>query len=288
MKKRILGVERVSKSLSFPYSILKHLHCDIGYSWTNKDCEVWVKINGEGRVAVVHNAETSQENINDSKGVPSHVLEDTTLNWFKVYWTNDVYPGSSAANSCSANNCKSTSDGYCVCKTTVSNDVVFTDLSGTKEEILSQLFIGAPSIPTGSTPESKFKCVNTDCLVEYIAHNTVVGTVDVDTVFEVQDFAGRTFLLKNVASSVGLDGWQMLPQIYEAEDATSSINTTVTVRSAASGDNYMRFDRTGTQDWREVVSASPPAFIEWDNVNVPSSGEYEVSFRYAFHGQVSN
>ena len=83
----------------------------------------------------------------------------------------------------------------------MSNDVVFTDLSGTKEEILSQLFIGAPSIPSGSTPESKFKCVNTDCLVEYIAHNTLAGTVDVDTVFEVQDFAGRTFLLKNLASA---------------------------------------------------------------------------------------
>ena len=237
---------------------------------------------------MVHNAETAQENINDSKGVPSHVLEGTTLNWFKVYWKDDVYPGSSEANSCSANSCKSTSDGYCVCKTTVSNDVVFTDLSGTKEEILSQLFIGAPSIPPGSTPESKFKCVNTDCTVEYIAHNTVAGTVDVDTVFEVQDFAGRTFLLKNVASTVGLDGWQMSPEFYEAEDATSSLNTTATARSAASGGNYMRFDRVGTQDWRDIVPASPPAFIEWDDVNVPSSGEYEVSFRYAFYGQASS
>ena len=156
----------------------------------------------------MHNAETTYTNINDSKGIPSHVLEDTTLNWFKVHWEGD-YPGSSKANSCAANNCKTSSDGYCVCKTTVSDSVVFTDLTMTKNDILSQLFIGAPGIRTDSSPEFG---------VDYIALK-VGNSIDANTVFEVKDFAGRTFFLKNVVSMVGLNGWEMTPRIYEAEEA---------------------------------------------------------------------
>ena len=229
-----------------------------------------MKINGEGKVAVVHNAEASRSNLNDKQGVASHVFEDTTLNWFKVHWEGD-YPGSSERNSCSANYCKSSPDGYCVCKTTVTESVVFDDLSMSKDDILSQLYIGADSIPAGSTPT----CIPDCDSWEYIAHCTVGSTVDADTVFEVEDFAGRKFLLKNKVSTVGLDGWQMPPETYEAESATNSLNMTLKADLSASGGAYSDPDNTDV------------AFIEWDNIIVPTDGEFEISFRYALDTHVS-
>ena len=232
-----------------------------------------MKINGEGKVAVVHNAETTRSNLNDDKGVASHVLEDTTLNWFKVHWENGSYPGSSEENSCLANNCKSSSDGYCVCKTTVTESVVFDDLSMSKDDILSQLYIGATSIPANSNPTCIPDCDNW----EYIAHSMDGNAVDADTVFEVTDFAGRRFLLKNTVSTVGLDGWRMSPEIYEAESATNSLNMTLGADSSASGGAYSDPDQ----------AAYDAAFLEWDDISVPADGEYEISFRYALDTHVS-
>lgn len=50
------------------------------------------------------------------------------------------------------------------------------------------------------------------------AHRTG-GITDANTVFEVQD-KGRTLFLKNLRSTVKIEGWTMTPQIYEAEAAT--------------------------------------------------------------------
>jgi hypothetical protein len=47
----------------------------------------------------------------------------------------------------------------------------------------------------------------------------VGGITDANTVFEVND-KGRTLFLKNLRSTVKIEGWTMTPQIYEAEAAT--------------------------------------------------------------------
>lgn len=82
----------------------------------------------------------------------------------------------------------------------------------TKEDVMSQLFIGA----LGPSDSSTATVVGDGLTV-----HTIGGNVDSATVFEVQD-KGRTFWLKNVLSTVGLEGWTMSPQIHEAEDATIS------------------------------------------------------------------
>ena len=182
-----------------------------GYHWTNKDCGINVKVNSEGYVAIVHDAMSTYKD-----SIHWLVEEENTLNWFRVWWNGD-YPGSSETNSCEANKCKREDDGSCLCKTSVSESVVYNDLVGlSKEDVMSQLFLGSVvGIPEGST--------STDLGNDLKAH-VLDGKVDATTVFEVLD-KGRTIYLKNILTTVSLEGWEMVPQIYEAEDAV--INTTV-------------------------------------------------------------
>ena len=131
---------------------------------------------------------------------------------FRVYWNGEEgsYPGDSENNSCAANGCKTTSDGSCVCKTTMEESAVFTNSSVTKDDVLSNLFMGVFGPPDSS--------IATDLGNGVTAH-VVGGSVDGNTVFEVED-KGKFLFLKNLLSTVSLEGWSMTPQIYEAEDST--------------------------------------------------------------------
>ena len=101
----------------------------------------------------------------------------------------------------------------CLCKTTVTDSVVFTDIVNiSKVDVMSQLRMGAGGPQDGSAATS---------ITDDLTIHTIGGSIDVNTVFEVRD-KGRTLYLKNMLSTVGLEGWTMPPQIYEAEDATIS------------------------------------------------------------------
>ena len=65
-----------------------------------------VKINSEGYVAIVHDIDSSSSNT-----IPYHVEKDNTLNYFRVFWENGSYPGSSGSNDCASNNCQVLDDG---------------------------------------------------------------------------------------------------------------------------------------------------------------------------------
>lgn len=213
----------------------------------------------DGYVAVVHNPDNSFKNQLDDYGIPAEVDEDETLNWFRVQWDGGDHPGSSPEN-CAANKCKSLPDDTCVCRTSVSESTVFTSIEviDNKEQVMNQLFIGALGPEAGSIPTNG---------AGFTAH-VVNGIVDASTVFEVMD-KGRTFFLKNILSEVHLSGWEFLPVTIEAEDADVLQNTTIKNNtSSASQGYYVDFDPTDE------------AYVQWD-VNVPYTGEYILSFRYA-------
>ena len=214
----------------------------------------------EGYIAVVHNAENPYKNQIDRYGIPAEVDEHETLNYFKVHWESD-YPGSSPENSCAANGCNPHSDGSCVCKTSVSESVVFDSIDGVdKEQVMAALFLGAIGPDASSVPTNGSG---------FIAH-VVNGVIDESTVFEVED-KGRTFFLKNLVSEVHVNGWEALPpMILEAEDATELHNVTILDSTSllASNGKYADFDSTDA------------AYMTWE-VNAPSSGEYYISLRYA-------
>lgn len=179
----------------------------------------------------------------------------------------------------------------CVCKTSVTESVVFTDTSNvSKEDVMSQLFIGALGPPANSVPENLG--------VGLVAHK-VGGIVDGTTVFQVED-KSRTMYVKNLVSTVNLQGWAAVPEIYEAEGASLlnnvvssakansflflnakpvficclcllsvSILQNVTASTIASGGSYV-----------EARYGNETSFIEW-NVNVEDAGKYLISMRYA-------
>lgn len=88
---------------------------------------------------------------------------------------------------------------------------MFSSLDGlTKEQILSNVFIGSIGPADGST----------NLIGDGFTAHVVGGSIDESTVFEVQD-KGRTLFFKNIRSTVSLQGWQTLPpQTNEAESAT--------------------------------------------------------------------
>ena len=205
----------------------------------------------------MHAADNSYKNVIDQYGIPAEVDEDETLNWFRVQWEGEN-PGSSP-DLCASNKCRSKLDGSCVCRTSVSESVVFQSIENIdKMQVMNQLFLGAlgPDAASTSTEGNGF-----------VAH-IVNETVDASTVFEVQD-KGRTFFLKNIRSEVNLFGWEFLPIIFEAEDAAVLQNVTVK-NTTSSASNGVFVDPDSTDE----------AYIQW-NVSVPYAGNYLVKFRYA-------
>ncbi|KAL7542550.1 hypothetical protein ACHAXR_011864 [Thalassiosira sp. AJA248-18] len=230
-----------------------------GYHWTNRDCGINVKVNSEGYIAIVHDAMITYED-----SIPWLVEEENTLNWFRVFWNGGSYPGDSEANTCAVNNCRSLTDGSCLCKTTVTESVVFADINSvSKDDVMSQLFIGAlaPQDGDGSTET---------VLGNGVTVHVVGGNVDTSTVFQIED-KGRTIFLKNTLSTVSLAGWATTPQIYEAEDATINNANIKNNTKSATGGFYV-----------EGFYGNETTFIEW-TVDVDAAGPYLISLRYANH-----
>ena len=98
----------------------------------------------------------------------------------------------------------------CQCKTTVTNDVVFHSGEGLSvSDILSNLTIGSRPPAEGSTIIAG----------DGFQYHLTGSVVDENTIFEVNT-KGRTLYLKNVRSTVHIQGWEsIVPKIYEAESA---------------------------------------------------------------------
>ena len=140
---------------------------------------------------------------------PYHVDRSETQNWLRVFWDGDgEYPGSDVTNGCAANHCEELDDGSCLCEIEVVESIVFYDITTvSKEDILSQLFVGARGPPGGSV------ATGADA---YTAH--IVGdTIDETTVFEV-NHQGMLLYLRNVRSTVSVGVGNA--QIFQAEEAT--------------------------------------------------------------------
>ena len=94
----------------------------------------------------------------------------------------------------------------------MADNVVFTGMVNISTDVMFQLFMGALVPQDGNTAITVG-----DGLTAHILGCHVGG----NSLFQVQD-KGRTSYLKNILSTVGLEGWTMSPQTHEAEDATIS------------------------------------------------------------------
>lgn len=228
-----------------------------GYHWTPAPCNIQVKINRDGYVAIVHDLDT----VKMQGSVPLHVSEES-LNYLKVYWGADGYP-SKADNNCG--DCQVLSDGACLCQTSVAEEAEFSSAAETTVDgILSSLQVGHmdPAIFDAGTFIEETEA-------NFTAYVKSPGSYDIDTVFKVDDEAtGRTLFLRNLKSTVSLQGWTYEPEIFEAETANNMSD--VEVKSG-----YSRWTGSGYVDF----GATRDMNVEW-KVTVPADVDVNLKFRY--------
>lgn len=236
-----------------------------GYQWLNTPCDIRAKINSEGYVAIVHHLDTIQVDKAAENSIPLHV-SDESLNYFKVYWEGD-YPKSSS-NDCGE--CQTLSDGACLCQTTVVDEEVFSSAANvTVAGILSSLSVGCmdPDIYDDSTYTSEEE----DGFTAYIKTPGSPGVYDVETVFHVTDENGRTHFLRNVKSTVHLEGWEnsYTPRIFEAEEEAYNSS------DATNRTEYRWYTGAGWIDFGEEIDQ----FLEWE-VTLAQAVNVNLKFRY--------
>jgi hypothetical protein len=165
-----------------------------------------VKVSGDelfpGWIAIVHEPDTHA-------GVANHV-DETTMNYFPAFWQGGSYPTNKDSCGGPGSECSLTSDGGCLCTTSVTESVAFDSLPVSVDDALSTLFIGAvdPSL-SGNIYETE-----TDIATLITAHKNVDAqggaVIDKDTIFAVyEERTGRTFFLKNIISTVDVVGTQL-------------------------------------------------------------------------------
>ena len=162
----------------------------IGY-WTSFECQLQIKINLQGNIAIVHG--TTEERI-PIANVHRSVREDTKT-FFRVDWEGPIESVlSSYENSCSEMGCSRDSyDNLCLCGVQTVNTIAFSTLP-TKQQILSELHIGA--IPPTNSNENRHH------YSDVIVYEQQNGELTMNSIFEVIDDNGRKQWRKNMRSEV--------------------------------------------------------------------------------------
>ena len=180
------------------------------WHWSTVGCEIKVLIDQNGLIAIFHNpAETKTSwGSSDFPLVQSHVHINKTVSYFHVQWdTTNVPIGEVGYPHVTDNSCDGgsiSSDGFCICDTTVINTAVFGALP-TREAVLASLFIGAfdPMVMQGTLYTAIVETDTYDGVSVYKKASSV--DYSEDTIFRVKDeHTGDFIFLKNVRSVVSV------------------------------------------------------------------------------------
>ncbi len=158
------------------------------YFWTTNFCVLQVKVKRNGSLTIVHKPNIFLEQV-------EHVNQQNE-NFFKVYWEQDGgYP--TVDNGCDGA-CEVLSEGLCLCDTAVVENIVFNSMPSSKAEIVDKLNVGAldPTIFEGVIYTSTVS--NNGDFIAHLKDNQFSA----ETIFEYDDYKGRTFFVKNINSSV--------------------------------------------------------------------------------------
>jgi len=162
------------------------------YHWTNAPCNIMLKTDNDGSVAIAHNPDGTSD---------SHVelrFQRTSPNFFYVNWDGD-FP--SPSNNCGNGLCESNGD-ECMCRVTVVEDVVWTQpeqVLTTAEGVLSRLSIGSLSPDRYNTRKFDDPIVKTGGIVKIF--NNAGTSMNADTIIEVNMGNERKYL-RNIRSTV--------------------------------------------------------------------------------------
>jgi hypothetical protein len=169
--------------------------CDnnIGY-WTALDCQLQVKIDLRGNVAIVHG-------MTDSRIQPANVhraVREDTKTYFQVDWDGPIEEALvSYQGMCSDLGCTRDSyDNLCICPVSVINSQAFVEIP-TREEVLEDLYVGAFSPPVADPNSNTLRHEDDE-----VAVYDQSGALTMNSVFEVTDDNGQVRLRKNIVSNV--------------------------------------------------------------------------------------
>jgi len=170
----------------------------LGYYWemiwndAEAGCDIYVKIDSEGSVSLVHKPEGQSD-----EEVPLQFQLSSPV-YFRVNWKDGKFPNS-LSNKCANGVCEDIGD-QCLCNTAVIESAVWTEVCAipfSANEILSRLFIGSVSPDTYDDADYDPPIEHGEAKV-YIRTG---GTCGVDTIIEVP-FHGKPKYFKNIESIV--------------------------------------------------------------------------------------
>ncbi len=181
----------LSKEICMYYRVGGHFFESKEYFWTPESCSLQVKVRRDGAVAIVHQP---KQTLNQVMHVGDH-----NKNYFRVYWERDGdYPH--VDNECGGI-CEVLDEGACLCKTRTVEMEVFNNMPSSKEELIEKLSIGAVNPEMFDSGYSSINNSDTG-ITAYLKDNEY----NAETIFEYKDDKGRKFFVRNIQSSVYLQG----------------------------------------------------------------------------------
>jgi hypothetical protein len=156
--------------------------------WTSDSCRVFAQVFEDGRVSVVHNFTKTY----NSPSLPALQLDSNIK--FGVNWVGNSFP--TALSNCGGV-CQIRA-GSCLCPTTVTTSVVFTDSLKipSQADVLRELKVGAVD-PTTISTYSVF--ASAPCLIVYVDSTRQFNA---NTVFRVETDGSRIRFFANIRSEV--------------------------------------------------------------------------------------
>ena len=257
------------------YSAIQDDWFKLGYHWTNVTCQLDIKVDTVGNVAIVYQPESVTQLVRHA--------DSANLNYFKVYWDGE-FPN--AANSCGGGACQVLADGGCRCHTTVSETSVFDSSPSSIAEAMSQLYIGGvdPAIQDPNTYTSSVD--DGSDITSYVLVET--GVLDSSTIFSFTDEVGRNHVLKNSRETVHVLDGSMGSTSFAFRSApsfNSNVHTESTARDAqyeteATLDHYFYHENTApfiaTRMIQRFTTSNPsPRYVETVAMAF-RSGRYEA------------
>ena len=163
-----------------------------GFHWIDEGCRVRVKVKSDdGQIAIVHDTPPGNP--------PKHLRVDSP-SYFRAYWLSGEYP--SFSNNCGDGSCEQIDDA-CICDVTVTEQPIFVSPPPSAALILGLLRVGHADPALYDDTVTVYTMQEG---IDYRYHSLDGSCCGIDTVFEVIDRNGNVQFLRNVGSSVTIDG----------------------------------------------------------------------------------
>lgn len=187
-------------------------------SWSAAWCKVQVKISlASGQIAIVNEVQPDHAGL----AAVEALVAPETINFFKAYWANDIYP--SDVSACLAEPACVVHDGeYCICDTDVSEEPVFAAADGslTVDQLMASMLSGAvdPATFDAGTYTSIGDCGIQGVTAVYSKTGDCTS-LSSDSIFSFE-LKSKHYFLKNSKSTVHISG----SNVYSFRNPVSFIN----------------------------------------------------------------